>query len=542
MKKFDIKRITDWLRGLGEKWATLAKKTRVVILTAAFVVLGTAIIGTVLLNRRSGEYKQIFPGMTSAEASEVYSVLQEMGVPVQIDTAQRVTVPADQWDALIFELNSRGYPRTTLSYDIFDSASGFTATDFQQREKKTQQTQDRIQATLMRVGLIEDAVVTFYVPETSNYIWDQNNQQKSTASVSILMKRGEELTPQIVSTIKHLTATSVPKLDPADVVVMDMSTGIEVSGSDEQSSTDVRQRMIELEQLYAKQLEDKARRLLAPMYGADGVTAVASVELDFDKLVTETKQYQALENGDGGGVRSHYEEDYTRTGQDAVGGLVGEENNTDVPQYPFDNDDGNGTTTDYHKLIDYDNSYILTQMEKGQGIRSASIAVVVDDNEFSNQKQTTLVQLVAKSVNLDDANVMVTNRVIGTDEPNEPNNNQTGSGGFFANLTRRQRLILLIAVALLLLLILIIVLVLLFGNKKKRKADAEQRALEQAAIEQRAEMDRAIEEHKKKIQDEAMSTVRKPEENAIAEEVRTFAEENPEITAALIRSMMKEEK
>ena len=543
MKKFDTKRITEWFRKQGEKWLTLAKRTRVAVLLAVFVVLGTAIIGTILLNRQSGGYQEIFPGMTSGEAAEVYSTLQQMGANPQIDANQHVLVPTDQWEALVFELNSRGYPRTTLTYDIFNSASGFTATEFQQRQALVQQAQNRMQDTLKRQAGVEDAVVTFNVPETSNYLWDQNNQQKSTASVSIMMERDAELTPERVSAIKHLAATTVPKLAMEDVAVIDAATGVELSGVEDQTATDTQARILQLEEEYASRLEKKVRDLLRLIY-PEGVTAVATVKLNFDKLITETKQYQPLEGGDGGGVRRHYEEGWTRTGTDAVGGLVGEENNTDVPQYPFDNDDGPTTTSDYNQIIDYDNSYILTQMETNPSLSAATISVVVPDSAFTNQKQDTLERLVANGLNLDDDDVMVTNIALGGqgDEPLEPDEPTEPSGGFFARLTQRQRLILLIAAGLLLLLIIIIILIVLLSGRKKRKADAEQRAMEQAALAQRAEMDRAIEEHKKKIQDEAMATVRKPEENAIAEEVRNFAEENPEVTASLIRAMMREEK
>ncbi len=542
MKKFDVRKIKEWFAKVGGKWRALAKRTRVVILAAVFVVLGSAIIGTVLLNHRSDGYKQIFPGMTSGEATEVYATLQEMGASPQMDSSQRVYVPESQWETLIFELNSRGYPKTTLSYDTFSSAAGFTSTEFQQRVALIQQQQDRCQQTLMRQDGIIDAVVTFYVPETSNYIWDQNNQEKSTANVSVRMASGKELTAARVSAIKHLAATSVPKLSPEDVTVIDAATGVELLGSDQQTDTDARARMLELEQQYANILETKARRLLSPMYGADGVTAVATVELDFDKLVTETKQYQALEDGDGGGVRSHYEEGWTRTGNSTVGGIVGEENNDDVPTYPYDDDNGDNSTTDYSKLIDYNNSYILTQLEKGQGIRSASIAVIVNDNDFTNQKQDTLIELVAKGVNLDAESVMVTNLTIGASLPGEGEEpTQPPNGGIFANLTPRQLLIIGGAFALILLLILLLAVIASSRGKKQRRAEAALRAQEQAAEQRRVEIEQTIADHKKKLQDEAMATIPKPEENAIAEEVRNFAEANPEITAALIRSMMKEE-
>lgn len=538
MKIFDWNKLKDWLERLKEKWAAQSKRTRVMVLTAVFVVLSVALTVTVWLNISRMSYRVIFPGMTSGEATEVYATLREMGVPVQISAGQQVSVPADQWDSLVFELNSRGYPKTALSYDTFSSATGFTSTEFEKRVALVYQLQDRVQQTLMRQPDVIDAVVTFYVPETSNYMWDQNNSEKSSANISITMASGKELTSARVSAIKHLAATSVPKLAVGDVVVVDAATGVELYGQDEQvSDADYRQRMMELELLMAKNMEDKVRRLLAPRYGADGVTVVASVQLDYDKLITETKEYQALENGDGGGVRSHYEEAGTHTGDNAAGGLVGEENNTDVPQYPYYNDDGDGNMLSYSRLIDYDNSYILTQLERGQAVKSASIAVIVNDSDFNQEKQDTLVSLVSKSVNLSADNIVVTNLQVSTSEP--PDVPAISSG-----LTRRQMLLLLIAAGVLLLLILILIII-LSARRRKKNADEDEKA-RQALLEeeerQRRENERAIAEHKKRLQDEAKNKAANPAENAIINEVRDFAEENPEVAAALIRSMMKEEK
>lgn len=538
MKKFDWNKLKDWIERLKEKWAAQSKRTRVMVLTAVFVVLSVALTVTIWLNISRMAYRVIFPGMTSSEATEVYATLQEMGVPVQISAGQQVSVPADQWDALVFELNSRGYPKTALSYDTFSSATGFTSTEFEKRVALVYQIQDRVQQTLMRQPDVVDAVVTFYVPETSNYMWDQNNSAKSTANVSITMASGKELTAARVSAIKHLAATSVPKLTIDDVAVIDATTGVELYGLEQQESdADYRQRMMDLELLMAKNMEDKVRRLLTPRYGVDGVTVVATVQLDYDKLVTETKEYQALDNGDGGGVRSHYEEAGTRTGSDAAGGLVGEENNTDVPQYPYYNTDGDGNMLSYSRLIDYDNSYILTQLERGQAVKSASIAVIVNDSDFTDEKEDTLVDLVSHSVNLSRENVVVTNLQVSTGEPQDVPAISTG-------LNRRQLLLLFIIAGVLLLIVIIIIILLSIRRKKKAEDDDEKARLAQMAEDekQRKENERAIAEHKKKLADEAKNKAANPAESAIVNDVRNFAEENPEVAAALIRSMMKEEK
>ena len=53
---------------------------------------------------------------------------------------------------------------------------------------------------------------------------------------------------------------------------------------------------------------------------------------------------------------------------------------------------------------------------------------------------------------------------------------------------------------------------------------------------------RAFHEHKKMLQTEAMkNSGDSQKENAITEEIRNFAKENPEITASIIRTMLREE-
>ena len=61
-----------------------------------------------------------------------------------------------------------------------------------------------------------------------------------------------------------------------------------------------------------------------------------------------------------------------------------------------------------------------------------------------------------------------------------------------------------------------------------------------AALPTKEDIEREIEEHKRQLQNEALASANS-KENAITEEIRNFAKENPEITAALLRSMLRED-
>lgn len=539
--KFDFKAILEKIK---EFWAKLTKKTKILVCSIGGGVLVLLVILTIILNTRENPYRVLFPGMSNEEATQVYATLQEMDVQPQIDNRGQILVPSEQWDSLVFQLNGKGYPKSTLSYDTFSSSSGFTSTEFEKRTTLIFQAQDRMQQTLLRQVGIEDAVVSFTVPETSNYIWDQANQDVSRAGVTVRMKPGYELTPERVTAIKHLAATSVPNLEPDDVVVVDGDTGLEMPGVDDPSSAGYYSvQRLEYERLIAEQLENNVKRLLSARYGNDGVTAVATVELNYEKMMSEQKLYQPAQDGGNSGVINHFQEDYSLDGTVAIGGIVGEENNTDTPPiYPNEDGTGDASTTDYHKEINYDVSYILTQMERGEPIlERATIAVIVNDPDFDLDVEETLISLISRATNITSDNISVTNLNFTVPAGPTPGDDT----GFSLS---RQQIILLIIVGgalLLLIIILIVVLSILRKRKKKKQQEEEEAAaaaaeLAQSAVQTQEEIEREIEEHKRMLQNEALANSNQ-KENAITQEIREFAKENPEITAALLRSMLKEE-
>ena len=67
---------------------------------------------------------------------------------------------------------------------------------------------------------------------------------------------------------------------------------------------------LEFERQIARGIEDNIIRILSPRYGVDGVTAVARVELDYDKMKTETRQLTPEDTGKG--VMTHFEEQFSR--------------------------------------------------------------------------------------------------------------------------------------------------------------------------------------------------------------------------------------
>lgn len=535
-KWFGVKMKEQWMKmlaGMKEFWNKLSQKAKILLAAAAGTVVLVAVVFAVLLNASGSGYEILYPGITQAETMQVYAALQSMeGVSPMLDSQGQLMVPKEQKDNLILQLAGKGYPQTTLAYDTFLNHTGFTMTEMEKKELLLFQLQDRLQDSIRTINGVESAIVTITVPDSSNYVWE-TQQELSTASVILGLQEGTTLTPEQVTAIRNVVAYATPKLEPENVRVVDAGTGIDLEADSEASSSGVDYERLDYESRIEKQIVNKVKELLSSVYGPN-VTAVATVRLNYD--VTKSELRELIPGDDGNGLKSHRDEQYSLNGAVAAGDIVGEENNTDVPGYVNGTTGGSDTqTTNYQSSTDYEFGERIVQTENGQAyIEDASVSVLVQDPNFTTEKQERLVDIISKGVLINRNSISVEYIDLGGDSlPVDTEPDPSGEGAPFW----RSRLFWIVAGgALLLLLIIVLVVVLLIRRNAKKKvliAAKEAENLMRSAQEE-------IDEHKRMLAEAAQANSN-PKDNAIADEVREFAKQNPEITATLIRSLLKED-
>lgn len=516
-----------------ETWKQQPKKKKIRIGVLAGTVVLIAVIITVALNMSKPGYKVLYPGMDKSETSKVYAALKDMDVQPQINSKGEVMVPPDKYDELLLKLAEKGYPKTTLTYDIFLKNNGLTTTEFDKKQQLLFQLQNRLQDTLDRIQGVENSAVTINLPEKSDYVWQEASQQgKASAGVLLNFKDGVKISEDQVTAIKNLVSSSVPKLKPEDVKVINGATGLELSGPSKVDKNSYNTHTLEFEKEVQKQIEDNVVRLLSARYGSQGVRAAAKVTLDYDAMMTERKKLLTASNG--GGLVSHFEEDYKINGEEAAGGIVGEENNTDVPKYAQKKPNEKNGMTQYHKSIDYDYGYIKTQVEKGKAIlKRATISVMVSDKDMPEARKKELTDLVSKSTDIPPDNISVTSigQPIGSENMVKPKPIAQKKAN------NMPLWIILSIVGAVILAAVIVFLVIRSSKKKAEKLAAE---TEEEMESRTQNMQSEIDEYKKQLADAAKASV-DPKDDAITNEVRDFARENPEITANLLRSWLKED-
>lgn len=532
--KEKFKSLLDKLKTL---WGGLTKVAKIVICAALAVILIGSVVLTVFLNKKSSsDWIVLFPDMSQEESTEVYLELQNRGVDTKINSDGEIEVKKDEWDNLVFEMAELGYPQSAPSYGTFFDNLSMTMTEFEKQQTLIFQLQDRLQTTLKRIDGVKGAIVTINVPKDSKYAWDENDDEKASASVTLTLTNSAGFTPENVSAVKKLVAYSAQKMDPEDVTVINAQTGQEMLSAEEaeeEKNPDVdMETKMEWANRFKNLYEANAKEILANIY-PDGVDAVAIVELDYDKIVEERKELIADENNETVKDSEHIAYGTNETPVDE-GGVVGEEDNSDLPNYqngtePVLNSDN---TVDYEHDIEWiDPGYVLTQTEKEQGVvKDASISVVVtnDTGYLSRDERNGVIQLVKNATNINEDKISVFCRELGKSINPEPGPGPNPVPDY-------KRLIILIGLCGLVLLIVILIVILMIVRSMKKKMKKQQEESD-AAIQTLQE---TIEENNKKSLAEAAEEHSKTEKAAEIE-VREFAKNNPEIAAALIRSMLKE--
>ena len=528
------KLIAFWNK-IKTKWSSISKKLKIIIVSSLALVIVAAIVLTVVLYKSVG-YIVLFPNMDSSESAEVYNILKAQGVAVRINKDGEIEVPQGQWDQLVYELAEKDIHNQHHPMELFDNL-GMTMTDFEKRQTLRFELQDRLQTTIKRLNGVKGVVVTISMPEGNNYVWKED-KEKATASVALTLDNSVKFTEENVSAIKNLVAYSAQKLQPSDVKVIDANTGLELFGVDElgskKNSTADEDKRLYYQNVVQAQIEQNAKKILTPIYGDDRVTAVASVTLDYDKITQEIKEL--ITNEDGLGVKQKEDVEYDVHGRVVNDqGIVGEEDNTDIPSYVNENETEltNEDATHYARSTEWAIGYILTQKEIAQGvIKDATVAVVVDNTNvvLTDTERDALVQLVKNATNIEADKISVYSKYVEKDLPVDV----PGTPGDALKVFIAKILPLAIGLILLIIIIIIVIAIIISRRMKKklRKAELEKEAAVKSLQEELNEQKRSLIEEAKKHNSQKDMT---------ANEVREFVSENPEITAALIRSMIKEE-
>ena len=338
-------------------------------------------------------YAPLFSNLASADAAAIVDQLGAAGVQYELaDGNATIMVPKDQVYAQRLAMSSQGLPAgSDTGYALLDE-QGITTSEFQQQVSYQRALEGELATTLTALTGVNTAVVHLAIPEDTVFTDDQGTP---TASVLLGLAPGAELSGEQIQSVTNLVSSSIEKMDPKDVTVTDAEgqvlasagTGPSAGGSDAQSQA---------ESEAGTALAAKAQAVLDTVAGPGNAVVSVAADLDFSQRASTSETYSYTE-GTPPLSQTRDTESYTGGGANAVGGVLGPENQPAA---------GTGGDSAYEKSSSTENNAVDKTTETVQAAagdpKRLTVSVVLNSNPSGTPLDAAQVQsIVATAVGLD---------------------------------------------------------------------------------------------------------------------------------------------
>lgn len=532
--------MNERLSVIKERLAKVSRRTKIIAAIAAAIIIVGAIVIALILNHR--DYVVLFSDVTEEETTEILAKLQEMNIEYTSDGSGNIRVPENVADTTRAQLAQEGYPKSGFTYDVFTENAGGMTTDMEKQTYKLYELQNRIGATVRLFDGVKDAKVTIALGEEDRYVLSdsEDSENGASASVVMMMKDGGSPTERQALGVQRLVAQSVPGMQLENVTVLD-GNGIVVSDGGETGSSSGETSQ-EIAKLIESQLTQKVVHVLEPFYGADNVRVSAKGTVNMEKIIRESTTYttpEKIDEEDKTGILSKETgARETGGGGDAAGGVVGTETNSDISQYTANAAQGNNGYTSESWTRDFLVNQIKEQGEIDPGmLQDVTVSVAINGRTLGDLTTNKLQELVGNAVG-----IAPEDRIDKIAIANAPfyESTEGQNRSFMEQITETLKdNLLFVIIGVVVLLLLLTALIVFLRKRKKAEEELEE------ALEEEVPADLPLGEEEQTAEEEEglepldLVSLKNERSQQLRDTVRAFAEENPEISAQMLKLWLR---
>lgn len=329
----------------------------------------------------------LFSDLEPADAGAVLSRLEAMDVRVESGGGGTIILaPSGEIPRLRMLLAQDGLPAGgSVGYELLDRSNGLGSTSFAQQMSRLRALEGELARSIRTLGSVRQARVHLVLPKRELF---SREELDPTASIVVAV-RGPEMSPGQVAAIRHMVAAAVPKLQANRVSIVDTAGNLLASGqpdaptdSASASAQDAQNRKHEIEQRLAEAIE----RLLERATGPDRVRAEISAELDFDRITTNSEQFdpegQVMRSSQ---VVTEESQSSERSGADG-GNVTVDQNLPNANEGGPNSDEAGSQTARTEEISNFEISKtVRTHIRESGLIRRLSVAVMVDAEAYKTE-------------------------------------------------------------------------------------------------------------------------------------------------------------
>jgi flagellar M-ring protein FliF len=292
---------------------------------ATFLVV---VLLAISISSSKSDYRVLFSNINEADGSQIIASLTQMNVPYKFTPGGgAILVPEKMVYETRLKLAGQGLPKSGyVGFEVLENQKLGTS-QFVEQVNYQRAVEGELARSIGSISQIKSARVHLAVPKQTAFVREQD---RPTASVVLQMYPGRFLEPQQVIAIQHLVSSSIPKLAPSQVTVVDQD-GILLSQSSQRMET------LDSSQLkYVAELENalakRVSMLMDPIAGKDSVRAQVTVDMNFDERTRTEETFGKNSAPNAASVRSQQNMDSSGSPGGARGASPGALTNQPPPQ------------------------------------------------------------------------------------------------------------------------------------------------------------------------------------------------------------------
>ena len=346
----------------GRKLATLAAIGLVV-----FAVTG---IGGYYLSRPSMEV--LYAGLDRQDVSSIGAALRDADIPFDATAdGTSVMVRYGQTAQARMLLAEKGLPHSSnAGYELYDKMGSLGLTSFMQDVTRVRALEGELARTIQSMSGIKAARVHIVLPDEGSF-----RRVKQPPSASVVIRAATFDDNHVAQAIRHLVAAAVPGMTVDEVTVLSTDGALLASGDD--TATGAPGKVLDLEKMVDRNIQDSIRKTLTPTLGPDNVQISVAAKLNTDTRQTNETTF----NPDSRVERSTRvvkESQSSQNNSNQAPTTVGQ----NLPQAKTQPSDGKQSSEENQKREELNNyevsSKTTTTVSAGYGIDHLSVAVVVN--------------------------------------------------------------------------------------------------------------------------------------------------------------------
>ena len=253
------------------------------------LIVVTIIAATFFLSKAmEPDWVVLYSDLNEVNALTIVENMKKNGYQYKLSEDKKsILVPSNIRDDMrVFVAENDLIKTSDNGFELLDNMQ-LGSTDFKNKLTKQRIFQGEITRAIEKIQGIKYAKVQLAEPERSIF---EDNDEKPTASVMLVLEAGYKLKSSQVKAIKNLVAYSVPRMTPEQVFITDQN-GNTLSDETSKNSTDMESFKSNLEKQTAKKVSD----VLEKIVGKGNVSVQVNADIDFNSAKSTIESYIPVE-------------------------------------------------------------------------------------------------------------------------------------------------------------------------------------------------------------------------------------------------------